>query len=270
MSHEKLRTHKTDLDNLVANLRGEVGEVIFAWMLLRDFLTAAIAARSDDIQKDMQDPKLAVYAHSLDDLFRKQAHVRSGEVEELMGMLVDPFSGPSNTASMLTNADFKFGPAVNKSGAKVEVTQSSLGKILAGADRPARQSAWNHYIDRHLEYKNTLASNLIASIKANVFQTRLRRHDSSLAASLFADNIPVEVFHNLIETFKRHLPVWHRYFELRRKALRQRDLAYYDIWAPLSRKKIRITFAQAVDMITAGLAPLGRGYTQALRQGCLA
>lgn len=60
MSHEKLRTHKTDLDNLVANLRGEVGEIIFAWMLLRDFLAAAIAAQSSDIQKDMQDPQLAV------------------------------------------------------------------------------------------------------------------------------------------------------------------------------------------------------------------
>ena len=56
-------------------------------------------------------------------------------------------------------------------------------------------------MDRHLEYKNTLASNLITSIKANVFQMRARKHDSSLAASLFDHNVPVEVFHNLI----RHL-----------------------------------------------------------------
>ena len=113
-------------------------------------------------------------------------------------------------------------------------------------------------MDRHLEYKNTLASNLITSIKANVFQMRARKHDSSLAASLFDHNVPVEVFHNLINTFKRHLPVWHRYFEIRRKALGQREIAYYDMWAPLAKKQTRLTFEQAVDMITEGLGAAGR------------
>lgn len=41
-----------------------------------------------------EDPRLAVYAHYVDNLFRRKAHVRSAEVEELMGMLADPFSGP--------------------------------------------------------------------------------------------------------------------------------------------------------------------------------
>jgi len=216
-----------------------------------------------------QDPQLAVYAHSIDDLFRRQAHVRSGEIEELLGMLTDPFDGPSNTASMLTNADFKFLPAVSGTGTGLVVTQSSLSRILLGADRTARQSAWNHYMDRYVEFKNTLASNLITSMKADVLRARARQHDSSLAASLFDNNVPVEVFHNLLDRFKRHLPVWHRYFDLRRRALRQRDLAYYDMWAPLGRKKVKLSFAQAVDMISQGLAPLGREYTDALRRGCL-
>jgi oligoendopeptidase F len=216
-----------------------------------------------------QESKLAVYDHNFDDLFRRQAHVRSGEVEELMGLLADPFGGPSNTASMLTNADFKFEAAVSRSGRKLPVTQSSVYQILATADRSARQSAWNHYMDRHLEYKNTLASNLITSTKANVFQMRARKHDSSLAASLFDHNVPVDVFHNLISTFKRHLPVWHRYFEIRRKALGLREIAYYDMWAPLAKKQTRLSFEQAVGMISDGLAPLGSEYTQAIRKGCL-
>ena len=39
MSREKLRIHNTDLDNLVSNLRGEVGEIISSWGLMRDLLT---------------------------------------------------------------------------------------------------------------------------------------------------------------------------------------------------------------------------------------
>jgi len=216
-----------------------------------------------------QEPKLSVYDHSFDDLFRRQAHVRSGEVEELMGLLADPFGGPSNTASVLTNADFKFDAAVSRSGRKLPVTQSSVHQIVATGDRSARQSAWNHYMDRHLEYKNTLASNLITSVKTNVFQMRARKHDSSLAASLFDHNVPVEVFDNLISTFKRYLPVWHRYFEIRRKALGLREIAYYDMWAPLAKKQTRLSFEQAVGMVTDGLAPLGSEYTETIRKGCL-
>jgi oligoendopeptidase F len=229
-----------------------------------------IALGHDRLKQWMrQDTKLAVYAHSFDDLFRKQAHVRSGEVEEVLGLLADPFGGPSTTASLLTNADFKFEPAMTGKGRKLPVTQSSIHQILATPDRAARRSAWNHYMDRHVEYKNTLSSNLVTSIKANVFNMRARRHESSLAASLFDSNVPVEVFHNLIDAFKRHLPVWHRYFELRRKVLRQRDLAYYDMWAPLVKKGTSLTFKQAVDMIAAGLSPLGDEYTEILRKGCL-
>jgi oligoendopeptidase F len=230
-----------------------------------------IALGHDRIKEWMRvNARLAVYAHSFDDLFRKQAHVRSGEVEELMGLLADPFGGPSNTASLLTNADFKFEPAMTSKGRRLPVTQSSVHQILATSDRAARRSAWNNYMDRHVEYKNTLASNLVTSIRANVFQMRARRHESSLAASLFDNNVPAEVFHNLIETFQRHLPVWHRYFEIRRRVLRQRDLAYYDMWAPLVKKGTHLTFKQAVDMIVAGLAPLGDAYTDILRRGCLA
>ncbi len=216
-----------------------------------------------------QEPKLAVYRHSFDDLFRKQEHIRSGEVEELLGMLVEPLSGPRNTAGMITDADFKFAPAENSKGRKLVVTQSSMHQILGTADRKARQTAWNNYMDRHVEFKNTLASNLGTSIKANVFQTRAHRHDSSLAASLFENNVPVEVFHNLIDTFKQHLPVWHRYFEIRRKALGLSTISYYDMWAPLAKRDIKITFREAVDMICDGLQPMGKEYTDTIRKGCL-
>jgi oligoendopeptidase F len=216
-----------------------------------------------------QDPKLAIYTHSFDDLFRRQAHVRSGEVEEILGMLADPFGGPSQTASMLTNADFRFAPALDSHGRKLEVTQSSVHAILGAPDRAARQSSWNHYMDRHLEFKNTLASNLTTSMKANVLNARVRKHESSLAASLFDNNVPVPIFRNLIDTFNRHLPVWHRYFEIRRKALGQRDVAYYDMWAPLAARRPKLTFAQAVDFICGGLELMGPDYVATLRRGCL-
>jgi oligoendopeptidase F len=246
---------------------GMLGQVAAALAFLSPELLSVGRDRLDEWMK--QEPKLAVYAHLVDDLFRKQAHIRSAEVEEVLGMLADPFSGPVNTASMLTNADFKFEPAENSKGRKLEVTQSSIHQILGTPDRKARQTAWNHYMDLHGEYKNTLASNLATSIKANVFQMRAHRHESSLAASLFENSVPVEVFHNLINTFKKNLPVWHRYFEIRRKALGLSSIGYHDMWAPLAKRGTKLTFREAVDMVTAGLAPMGKDYADVIRRGCL-
>ncbi len=246
---------------------GMFGRVAAATAFVAPELISIGKAKLDEWMK--QEPKLAVYKHYFDNLFRKQEHVRSEEVEELVGMLADPFTGPSNTASMLTNADFKFAPALNLKRRKLKVTQSSFYKILEENDRKARETAWDNYMDRHLEFKNTLSANLATSIKANVFLMRARKHPSSLAASLFENNIPVEVFQNLIDTFKKHLPIWHRYFDIRRKALGLRDTAYYDMWAPLSKKRIKISFEYAVDLICEGLAPMGQEYTVTIRKGCL-
>lgn len=217
-----------------------------------------------------ENSKLAVYKQSFDDLFRQQAHVRSAEVEEILGMAADPFSGAGNSTSMLVNADFKFAPAKNKSGKKVEVTQGNYHTaLMEDPDRKVRQTAFESYHDKHIEFKNTLATNLATSISANVFNMRARKFDTTLSASLFNNNIPETVFHNLINTFKKNLPVWHRYFELRRKALKLKDIQYYDMWAPITKKKPKISYEKAVEYICDSLAPLGKEYVDTVRKGCL-
>jgi oligoendopeptidase F len=191
-------------------------------------------------------------------------------VEEILGMLGDPFSGAQNSSSMLVNADFKFAPAKDKKGKKIEVTQGNIHtSLMEHPDRKVRQSAFESYMDKHLEFKNTLAANLTTSIKNNIFNMRARKFDTSLQAALFQLNIPESVFNNLINTFKKKLPVWHRYFELRRKALGLREVTYYDMWAPIVKNKPKVPFTKAVDMISESLAPLGKEYVDVLRQGCL-
>ena len=214
-------------------------------------------------------PRLSMLGHYVEDLYRQQAHVRSPEVEELLGMLGDPFSGPAMTAGVLTNADFAFAPAVDSEGHEIPVTQGTLARILASSDREARRTAWEHYADAYLAHQNTLASTLATSIKQSVFEMRARRYGSTLEASLFEANVPVEVFHNLIATFRKHLPIWHRYWGIRQRALGVDTLQPYDVWAPLSGEKTDVPYEQAVEWISQGLAPMGEDYVRALRRGAL-
>ncbi len=215
------------------------------------------------------EPRLAPYRHYVDNLLRKQAHVRSAEVEELLGMLADPFASASTTFTMLTDADFKFPPARTAAGDELPVTQGSLEAILAGPDREARRSAWNGYFDTYLAHKNSLAGNLAASVKQNVFSMRARRHQSTLEAALFESNLPVAVFDNVIAVFRENLPTWHRYWAVRRKALGVDTLYPYDVWAPLTSARPTILYREAIDLILAGLAPMGAEYVETVRRGCL-
>jgi len=216
-----------------------------------------------------EDPRLAVYAHYFDDLFRRGAHVRSAEVEELLGMASDPLNQMSNTAEQLANADLKFTPATTSSGESLSVEQGTVVAHANSPDRTLRRTSHENYSDGYLAHKNTFASNLTAAIKRDVFYARARRHQSALEAALHASNLPVEVFHNLIAAFRKNLPTWHRYWAIRRRALGVEKLYLYDCWAPLTASKPVIAFAQAVEWICEGLAPMGEEYVRTVRRGCL-
>ncbi|MBN1148063.1 MAG: oligoendopeptidase F [Anaerolineales bacterium] len=247
--------------------QGLRGEVLAAISFIEP---EALAIGQETIQAWMQqEARLSIYAHYFDNLFRKQAHIRSAEVEELLGMLSSPFSSVSTTAGMLVDADLKFEPARGEDGSEVEITHGNLPKLYASPDRSLRRSAWERYTDAHLAFMNSLANNLITSVKQNAFLMRARLHNSTLEASLFEQNIPAEVFHNLIDTFRANLPTWQRYFAIRRKALGVDRLQPYDMWAPLTDQRPKVSYPQAVEWICQGLAPMGQEYVATICKGCL-
>ncbi len=213
--------------------------------------------------------KLAVYRHYLDELEHQQSHVRSEEVEELLALAGEPLGNPFGSYNALTNADIKFAPATSSDGQAMEVGQSSYNSLITHEDREVRRTAWESYADGYLAFKNTLANTQIGALQRDVFNMRARRYNSCLEASLDPNNIPVEVFHNLIAVFKQNLPTWHRYWRLRRKALGVDSFHAYDIKAPLSSAQPQIPFEQAVAWICEGMAPLGEEYVSILRRGCL-
>jgi oligoendopeptidase F len=215
------------------------------------------------------DERLAPYAHFLDRLERQQAHVRSAEVEQLLGLVQDAFGTAAATHGILANADLPFAPAVGSDGQTHAITQGTIGGLLTHADREVRRTAWENYADAHLAYQNSMANALAAGIKQDVFFMRARGYNSSLEAALDNAFIPTDVFHNLINTFKANLPTWHRYWAIRRRALGYETLHPYDIKAPLSLNPPVVPYETAVDWIATGMLPLGQEYASTLRAGSL-
>lgn len=216
-----------------------------------------------------QETRLAVYAHYFDSLERLNVHVRSAEVEELLGLVEDPFETATAIHSVLADADMTFAPARSSIGEAVEIAQGNIDALLSDPDPELRRTAFESYADAHLNLKNAMAACIAAGVKRDVFNARARRYGSSLEAALSENHIPVEVFHAVVDTFKRHLPTWHRYWALRRKVLGTETLRPCDIAAPLIAESPHITFEQGFEWILAGLKPLGEEYVSIAKRGVL-
>ena len=182
-----------------------------------------------------------------------------------------PMSSPGRSAStaLSPTAMSSSPPPFRRTGTQVEVTQGSIELLLASADRTVRKSAWESYADGYLGVRNALAANLAGTVKQAVFESRVRRYESPLAASLSRSNVPVEVFDNLIATFEANLPTWHRYWRLRQKIHGVDRLAPYDLAAPLGASSPELEYEQCVEWICASLEPLGATYVDTVRRGCL-
>ena len=216
-----------------------------------------------------EEESLAYLGHFIDELEREQEHVRSNEVEQVLALSGEPLSDFFRAYNAITNADLKFDDAIASDGSILEVGQSSIGSLITNEDRKVRQTGSDNYDDGYIAFKNTLASIQLGGIHRDVFNARTRNYPSSLEASLGANNIPSQVFYALINTFKKNLPTWHRYWRVRKKALGFDEFHIYDIKAPLTDQTPIIPFEKAIQWIGEGMAPLGKEYVEILQKGAL-
>jgi len=262
----------TDTSDQAAQARAGQAQSVFVKLnASTSFFNPELMEIGLDILRDWikRDERLSNMGHMIDELEREKDHVRSDEVEQVLALTGEPLSDFFKAYNALTNADLQFKDARTKDKSKIEVGQSSIGSLITHKDRKARKTGFNNYADAYLANKNTLASIQMGAIHRDVFNARTRNYGSSLEASLGSNNIPADVFYALIETFKKNLPTWHRYWRVRKKALGYKKFHVYDIKAPLSKESPVIPFEQAVDWISEGLAPLGEDYIKTLRRGAL-
>jgi oligoendopeptidase F len=234
------------------------------------FLGPEIAALSDATIADWigQEHGLEPYRHAVTRISRLRSHIRSVEVEEILARAGEMAAASEITQGVLEDGELPLGQITDETGQTVRLAQGNLSRFLDSADRRVRQDAWEQSADAYLAFRNTFAATLAGAVKRDVFYARARGYDSSLEAALADDNIPVSVFHNLLDTVWKHFPVWHRYFSVRRRllGLPEGDLHGYDLEAPLAEQP-SFPWERGVETILAALAPLGPDYVADVRRG---
>ena len=232
------------------------------------FLPFLLSLEEDELKRYIaEEKKLDYFKEDLFDSFRYKAHVLSKEQEVVLSQLGEALSVPSHIYGMINNADIKFGYVTNDNGEKVPLTRGMYTKLIEDEDRTKRREAYKAYYEPYLQLKNSIASTLAGAIKNNVTLAKIRHYPSALEKSLFSDQVPKEVYNNLITTTKKYIAPLHRYTQIRKEKLGLNELHQYDMSVTLvSGVKPVISFDKAFEIMLDALAPLGKEYISILEE----
>lgn len=211
---------------------------------------------------------LKVYSHYIDDLLRMKDHILDADKEKMLADAGEMAEAPGDIFRMLDNADIKFPVIKDDEGNEVELTKGRYLNFMESKNREVRKSAFEALYTTYKGLINTLAATASANVKRDIFYKNQRKFNSSLEKSLFADNVPVKVYENLIDTIHRRLDLMHRYIKIRKKALNLDELHMYDIYVPLVKDyDKKVSYEEARAMVMEGLSPMGKEYVDILKQG---
>jgi oligoendopeptidase F len=204
----------------------------------------------------------------LERIIRFKPHTLAEREEEILAMQGEMAGAASKAFRQLLDADLKFGMVKDEKGQLVELSNATFSKLLVSPERSVRKTAFHQYYEQFQAHENTLAATLTGSIHKDVYYAKVRSFKSSLEAALFPDNVPVGLYDSLIAAVRAHLPAVHRYYDVRRRKMKLRDIHHYDTYVPiLSDLEIKRTWKQAVDLVIESLRPLGDEYCGTLEKG---
>jgi len=218
----------------------------------------------------IKSPLLKDYKFQLEKPTRYRPHILSEKEERLLAMQGEVAGSASNIFEQLNDADMKFGVVVDESGVEVELTQGSFRSLLESPKRSVRKEAFTKFYKEYEDHGHTLAATLSASVKQDVYQSKVRNYPSVVESELFSDKVPLAVYDRLLDTVHANLPTVYRYLDLRKRVLKIKDLRAYDTYVPIVKSpKVEISYGEAVGHICDALAPLGEGYVEFMRKGLL-
>ena len=227
-----------------------------------------LAIPPKQLDKLLAEKQLAPWRLAIERLVRFRPHTLSSDEERLLAMQAEMAQTSDQTFHQLHDADMKFPVIKDEKGRQIELSHGTYSRFMDSPDRGVRQEAYEKYFGRFAENKHTLAATLGGSIQKDIYYAKARRYESALQGALFADNVPLSVYDNLIATVGDHLPTLHRYYALRNKVLKLKKFSLYDQYVPLLPKsKMKHTWDEAVEAITTSLAPLGAEYVKTVGAG---
>src|SRR5258706_1992805 len=213
-------------------------------------------------------PELTEWRLALERTLRFRPHTLSDKEEQLLAMQGQMSEASNQIFRQLNDADLKWPALRNEKGQRIELGHSSFSAFLHSPSRTVRKNAFHTYYGQYSAHQHSLAAALNGSVQRDVYYAKARNYKSAREGALFADNVPISVYDNLIESVHANLPALYRYYDLRKRAMKLKEIHQYDTYVPiLSNLEKRHTWDQAVKVVIEALQPLGDEYCRTLHAG---
>ena len=252
------------------DLRGKAMSTYIAISSAGSFATPEIMAIPEETLKGFfeEEKELEIYRRVIHSIRRRAAHVLSPECEKLLASAGEMADGPDNIVGILRNADLKFPSVTDPDGNELPLTGGSFVPYLESDNVEFRKQVFETYYNRLGEFKNTIAATLDAQFKQLRFFAEARKYNSTLEASLDRTEVPVEVYHNLIQAVHNNLDKMYSYVALRKKLLGVDELHMYDVYTPIvADAASEISYEEAKENVLEALQVLGEDYVELLKEG---
>ena len=264
---------KSDEDTRVAKFQAYVANATSAYTQVGEatswFAAELLAIPAESVEKFYAEvPALEFYRRKLNKILNQREHTLSAEEEALLARAEELAVQPTNIFSMFDDADLTFDDAVDSEGKTHKLTSGSFVPLLMDADRVLRESAFKQLYSRFGEFRNTSAAILTSQVKNLQFFSSSRKYASSLEAALAENEIPVEVYNNLIDAVHQNFPAFYKYVDLRKRVMGLDELHFWDVYTPLvDDVDMKFTYEEACDLIVKALAPMGEEYVNLVKKG---
>ena len=222
-----------------------------------------MAVGDAEMQTLLNAPELAFYKPSLEELRRAKPHTLSEVEERLLGTLSDLLTAPDDIYETLTDADMRFGKVADEHGERVELSHGNYIGFLESTDRKVRRRAFRAMFAGYRSIINTCSATLDGTVQRHVRKARLRHYPGALQAALFADELPEELYTNLIAAVHEAIPALTDYLRLRARCLKLKNPDMYDLFTPICPAPVaHYTFAEARDLVLDALQVMGEEYVR--------
>lgn len=226
-----------------------------------------IGMDSSLLENFLKDERIAPYKKMIDEILRDKPYTLSEKEEEIMAAVSDLTGVAENTYEMLSYADMKFPEIEDEKGEKVRLDHFNYSTYIKSKNQRVRKDAFEAEFGTYKKYSNTMASTLFGAIKSEIFNAKTRKYPSALFASLYQDNISVDVYNNLIDSIHENIPALDKYLEIKKKYLGLDELHMYDLYVPMARDfNMEISYEEAKEIILEALKPMGEGYTSLIQK----
>lgn len=214
-----------------------------------------------------EEEKLEDYRFSIENIYRFKNHTLDEEKEKMLSNLSKCLSNPEETYEALTDSDFEYDYITDEKGNKVKFNESNYSLFIKSKDRSVRKRAFEMLHNKYKKYIRTITSTYKGEVETNVVLAKIRNYDSAISASLYSDNVPVDIYDNLIKVVNDNMNVLYDYYDLKKKILSLDRLHMYDTYVEIINKiDKKYSFDEAKEIVIDALSVLGDKYVKNLKK----